>query len=159
MSTKLACMIPGACQLDRTRMSGGHVTDHRLSINPVHGVHGGPRLISITSAYGLDFTCKLRLTPFGIISLCRSVLGLMTPSPMIIEFCSMATYIRLAITFSPLLSLCLSVCLSSVSNVKETNLFFLFVPKKNISSNSIDFFLGKYRILKLEMVKIVERES
>lgn len=48
-------------------MSGGHVTDHQLSINPVHGVHGGPRLISITSAYGLDFTCKLRLTPFGII--------------------------------------------------------------------------------------------
>lgn len=44
VSTKLACMIPGACQPDRTRMSGGRVTDHRLSINSVHGVHGGPRL-------------------------------------------------------------------------------------------------------------------
>lgn len=80
-------MIPGACQPDRTRMSGGHVMDHRLSINPVHGVHGGLRLISITSAYGLDFTCKLRLTPFGIIfPLSLISPRLMTPSRMIIEF-------------------------------------------------------------------------
>jgi len=44
VSTKLACTIPGACQPNRTRMSGGRVTDHQLSINSVHGVHGGPRL-------------------------------------------------------------------------------------------------------------------
>lgn len=37
VSTKLACMIPGACQSDQTRMSGGRVTDHQLSINSVHG--------------------------------------------------------------------------------------------------------------------------
>lgn len=61
MSTKLTCMIPGACQPDRTRMSGGRVTDHQLSINSVHGVHGGPCLVLITSACRLDFTWKLRL--------------------------------------------------------------------------------------------------
>ena len=136
-------MIPGACQPDRTRMSGGHVTDHRLSINPVHGVHGGPRLISITSAYGLDFTCKLRLTPFGIISLCRSVLGLMTPSPMIIEFCSghVHTYVW------QLLSLSLSLSLSYASNIKETFPQKIYPPIRSISL-----------LLKFEMVKIVERK-
>lgn len=62
VGTKLACMIPGACQPDRTRMSGGRVTDHQLSINSVHGVYGGtPSLVLITSACQLDFTWKLRL--------------------------------------------------------------------------------------------------
>lgn len=80
VSTKLACTIPGACQPNRTRMSGGRVTDHQLSINSVHGVHGGPRLsFWLRPHAGWISRGNCDFVPFGVLFLSLSQLYLFRP--------------------------------------------------------------------------------